>query len=458
MAKLEQQPLLLAFYGDDFTGSTDSLEALSLHGVRSVLLLEPLEPHVVRARFPHVQAIGRAGHSRTWSPARMDAELRPIFEQMRGFGAPLFHYKVCSTFDSSPEIGSIGRAIDIGKAVFGPAYVPLLVGAPVLRRYTLFANHFATVGDETFRLDRHPTMSRHPVTPMHEADLRLHLAQQTTQRVASFDILHLTGAAAEVDVRFDALLATSPDIVLFDVLDNERLATAGRLIWRSCAGAPLFVAGSSGVEYALVAHWIAAGTLQPAAPPAHPGAVDQIAVVSGSCSPETEQQIAWGVRQGFAEVALDTPALADPATSAAVVAAAVRDGVAALRSGRSLVVHTCSGPHDPRIAATNERLRALGIGRHELGARLGVQLGRIMQAVLREVPLRRVVLAGGDSSSNAAGQLGIYALEVIAPIAPGSPLCRAYAHDPALDGLQIILKGGQVGKADYFGSILQGGL
>jgi ribulose-bisphosphate carboxylase large chain len=40
------------------------------------------------------------------------------------------------------------------------------------------------------------------------------------------------------------------------------------------------------------------------------------------------------------------------------------------------------------------------------------------------------------------------------PARPGSPLCRGYAPESALDGLEIALKGGQVGGATYFRQVL----
>ena len=66
-------------------------------------------------------------------------------------------------------------------AAFSQAVVPLVVGAPQLKRYTFAGHLFAAYQGEVYRIDRHPVMSRHPVTPMAEADLRLHLAQQTTR-------------------------------------------------------------------------------------------------------------------------------------------------------------------------------------------------------------------------------------------------------------------------------------
>ena len=58
------QRLLLSFYGDDFTGSADAMESLSLNGVRSVLFLSPPAPELLREKFADVEAVGVAGASR----------------------------------------------------------------------------------------------------------------------------------------------------------------------------------------------------------------------------------------------------------------------------------------------------------------------------------------------------------------------------------------------------------
>ena len=70
--------LLLAFYGDDFTGSTDAMEALAVSGLRTVLFLAPPEPAFVRQKFPDLRCIGVAGTSRAMSPAEMDRQLEPV--------------------------------------------------------------------------------------------------------------------------------------------------------------------------------------------------------------------------------------------------------------------------------------------------------------------------------------------------------------------------------------------
>jgi uncharacterized protein YgbK (DUF1537 family) len=448
--------LLLTFYGDDFTGSTDSMEALTLGGVRTALFLEPPEPEQLTGRFANLQALGVAGVSRSMTPTQMEEELRPKFTRLKKLGAPLTHYKVCSTFDSSPTVGSIGRALDIGWDVFEPPFVPLMVGAPVLNRYVTFANLFATVGPETYRIDRHPTMSKHPITPMDEGDLRLHLARQTDKSIALLDLLHLVGPDEVVDRHFQALLDAKPNIVLFDTIGDDHLLRIGRLIWQQTGPKPLFIVGSSGVEYALTAYWQSIGMVPKPEPLAPPGPVDQLIVMTGSAAPVTAGQISWAVENDFTGIRLDTARLIDPDQGDREREATVEKALAELGRGRSVVLYAARGPDDPAIAATNRRMVELSLDRSSIGHRLGKQQGRIVRALLEKSSLRRACVAGGDTSGHAALQLGIYALEVVTPIAPGAPLCRASSDQPEFDGLEISLKGGQNGQPDYFGQIRAG--
>ncbi len=69
--------LLLAYYGDDFTGSTDVMESLARAGLRTVLFLRPPTPKQL-AKYPGLRAFGIAGGSRTMSPAQMQRDQVPI--------------------------------------------------------------------------------------------------------------------------------------------------------------------------------------------------------------------------------------------------------------------------------------------------------------------------------------------------------------------------------------------
>ena len=284
--------LLLAYYGDDFTGSTDVMEALTSNGIPCVLFLRlPTAEDLLE--FKDFRAFGIAGMSRSKTPAWMDENLPSVFEHLKQLGAPIIHYKVCSTFNSSPTVGSIGRAIDLAFDVFGPSFVPLVVGAPVLRRFTIFGNHFATVDGVTHRLDRHPTMSCHPVTSMAEADLMRHLRQQTSRSIALFDILALR--SRESAALFGETLKQKADIILFDVLDESSLEEIGRLIW-SNLNAPQFCVGSSGLEYSLISHWRSAGLL-PRSPTVQPlGSQPNIAGPVGKLLPHDRHANFMGAR------------------------------------------------------------------------------------------------------------------------------------------------------------------
>ena len=142
------------------------------------------------------------------------------YDQLKRIKTDFFHYKICSTYDSSPEIGSIGFATDLAYQYFPSQYIPLIVGAPFLNRFTVFGNLFARINGITFRLDRHPTMSRHPVTPMDESDLRIHLAKQTDRKIKLFDLFALEESQVNRQKHFINLALENGEIFLFDTLVN----------------------------------------------------------------------------------------------------------------------------------------------------------------------------------------------------------------------------------------------
>jgi uncharacterized protein YgbK (DUF1537 family) len=456
--------LLICYYGDDFTGSTDAMESLARAGVRTALFIDPPGPDRL-ARYPGLRAVGVAGLTRSMTPGDIERELRPALARLKALGAPVVHYKVCSTFDSSPQVGSIGRVIDLAAGVFDAPFVPLLVGAPALGRYCVFGNLFARFGrdSEPYRLDRHPSMSRHPITPADESDLRLHLGRQTSKRIELFDVLSVALAPEAARAALEQLLARKPDVVLFDVLYESQLEGIGQLIdGYASRQRPLFVVGSSGVEMALGAHWAARGRISPPAAFPDPRPVEPLLVASGSCSPVTEGQIARALANGFDEVPLDTAALAADDGAARDELRRASDAVVAyLAAGRHVIVHTSRGGQDPRVAATARVLRDRGLDEMSgktLTARLfGDALGQVVLASVARAGVRRLLVAGGDTSGYLARALGIEALEMIAPLTPGAPLCRARAPGSPADGLEVNFKGGQVGSPDYFAAVARGG-
>ena len=376
--------VLLAFYGDDFTGSSAVMEVMTFAGLPAVMFVET-PTHAQLQRFSNYRAIGIASVARAQSPRWMDAHLPSAFRALAELRAPVNHYKVCSTLDSSPTVGSIGRAIEIGVPIFrerlGAAdWQPLVVAAPGIGRYQAFGNLFATHQGRIFRLDRHPVMQRHPVTPMDEADVGTHVGRQTASSIGLVDFVAMKNGVGLT--RFEAELAQGPSIVSLDVVDDETLRWVGKLIWEH-RGQGVFAIGSQGVEYALVAHWRSAGMLQEAAAPAPASKLPHVVAVSGSISAVTAAQTDWATANGFEMIPLDASASLDNRRWNTEIDSAVKSALAALSSGRSPLVATARGPTDGSVAKFLEKLSTAGVDSIEVNGRIGSGLGDILQRVMR---------------------------------------------------------------------------
>lgn len=438
----------IAFYGDDFTGSTDALESLSLAGAKSRLFIDtPTE--AMLAALPSLDAFGIAGKTRSLPPSAMEACLRPALLHLKSMELRHIHYKVCSTFDSSPQVGSIGKVMDIAQEVFGPTVIPLLVAAPALGRYGLFGNLFAQMGigsnGTIYRLDRHPSMKAHPVTPATESDLRLHLAKQTTQSIGLINILDLELADTGLEQRYQEELSQGASVILFDALYQKQLTKIGSLLEQlASAKGTLFSVGSSAIESALGAAMAVAGKWVPKTEWPKPIAVEDLLVLSGSCSPVTDAQIKWAADNGFEVLAFNAEEAVEYGMQAKSIQAILEKATAALTAKQSVVIHSNGSASQDTINIPSDIIGSI--------------LGQIGLRLQEKQGLKRMVLAGGDSSSHAARAMGIQAVEMLAPIIAGAPLCTAFSSNPCMDGIEINFKGGQVGAANYFGLLRNGSL
>ncbi len=417
--------ILLAYYGDDFTGSTDALEFITRAGAKAVLFTEPPTAEQLKL-FPNLDAYGIAGKTRALPPHEMEQILLPAFEQMKTNGAKHIHYKVCSTFDSSPTVGSIGKAIDCGATVFKSNIIPVLGGTPALGRFCVFGNLFAKMGigseGKIYRLDRHPSMSKHPSTPMDESDLRIHISKQTNKQIGLIDFTQLKKDIEE--------WCYNEKVILVDALSETHLEKIGEWLNELQKEEPLFTVGSSAVEMALGKYWNKTGLLQAKAEFEKIEASAPLLVVSGSCSPVTAAQIEYAKTNGFKEIIIDAVSICNDE----VVDEAVLLQVAALlNEEKNIIVHT----GDKQTSQLSSE-------------KLGTALGTIARHAVENSNVRRVVFSGGDTSSYAARALGIDAVEMIAPVVIGAPLCKAHSKNKSVDGLEVNFKGGQVGAENYF--------
>lgn len=434
--------LKFAWYGDDFTGAADTLATAEQAGLRSMLFLGlPTETQL--ACCGPLDCLGIAGAARSMTPTQIKAELLPVGQLFAELGAPVVHYKICSTFDSAPISGSIGAAIEVLRSTVSNAFVPIVGGQPSLGRYCVFGNLFARTGSNGafHRLDRHPTMSNHPVTPMHEADLRLHLAGQGLMRLASLDYPMYDESPPTVENKLDDLLSENPQAILMDVAHSSNLAVIGKLIWRRAQQHRLLAVGASSVVQALVAHWDSRSDIcsKPDEPKIVP-ASGPVLVLAGSLSPHTARQIQCAT--SYARVLLDPKEISSPDdTYCHKVASHV---AALLRQGQSVLACTSDASRSPTKDGSQD------------SRTLAIACGAWLAQVLRAAPVRRLGIAGGDTSSYAVRALDAWGLSYLQSLSPGVALCRLHSDRAHLDGLEISLKGGQMGSDDLFERLLHG--
>ncbi len=446
--------LWVAWYGDDFTGAAAVMEVLAFAGVPTMLFLEP-PTQAQLARYPELRAVGVASTARAQTPDWMRSALPDAYGALLTLKPQILHYKICSTLDSSPTIGSIGCAIEVGADLLQPTYVPVHVSAPQMGREQRDGQLFADFKGQMYRIDQHPVMAHHPVTPMTEPNVGRHIALQSDRIAAS---CWTDGPDAILPPSNTAPVAAGGPIpvMTLDCTGPQEETAAGRLLWENRAMAP-FVVGSQGVEYALVRHWVDTGALPAQTLPGGIGPAKGMVTVSGSVSPVTSDQIAWSRDNGFAALRFDVVTAAQgPAQLQNEVDRLVQQGLAALSEGADPLIYTADGPADPAVAQLQAAVQSGGLSMAQANERIGEALGLILDQILTRSNVQRAIVSGGDTSGHATQQLGIFALSALAPTIPGAALFRAHANGPR-DGLELALKGGQMGSPDYFGWIRDGG-
>jgi len=430
-----------AWYGDDFTGASDTLATVAQAGLRTILFCGIPTSEQLRRAGP-LDAFGIAGAARSMAPEAMRAELAKVGQFLAAAGARILHYKCCSTFDSAPKVGSIGLAVQSLRVLASANPVLIVGGQPSLGRYCVFGNLFAVAeqGGPVYRIDRHPTMSRHPVTPMQEADLRVHLSRQGLSGIGLVDVRaheRSGGFHAAID-DFDAHNSgdSGPGIALLDVATHAHLETIGTAITKRAQRAPILVVGASSVAQALIDHWhlprrARDGVVAPA--------IDPVLVIAGSLSPVTARQIASA--RSYARVPLAPERLADDEEYLHEQVKRIADS---LRAGRHTLAYTSpTSSEQPTMSSGDAK-------------RLAPATGALLRMVLRNVAVKRIGIAGGDTSSHAVEALECWGLEWLATVDAGVAMLRARADDPAIDALELMLKGGQMGGDDLFEMLVAG--
>jgi uncharacterized protein YgbK (DUF1537 family) len=416
--------LILGCIADDFTGGTDLANNLVRTGMRTVQVIGVPD---AASPAPNASAVVVALKSRTAPVAEAVAQSLDAARWLRAQGAAQIYFKVCSTFDSTPQ-GNIGPVTEALMDELGADFVVITPAFPENAR-TVFKGHLF-VGDQ---LLSDSSMRHHPLTPMTDANLvRVMQAQLDAthgRRVGLIDYRCVAQGAAAIAQRIAALRSEGVTLAVVDALGDDDLRTLAR------AAAPLkLVVAGSGLAIGIPALHGLAGNAQAAQLPAARGAR---AVVSGSCSAATNAQVAAFMATGGAAFAVDPLQLA---AGRNVVEAAINWARPRLDREPVLVYATAE---PAAVRAVQERL-----GADQAGALVEHALSRIALGLVA-AGVGQLIVAGGETSGACVQTLGITQLRIGPQIDPGVPWCHAVtAACPA--GLHLALKSGNFGGTDFF--------
>ena len=410
--------LKLGCIADDFTGATDLANNLVRAGMRVVQTIGvPQEP------VAGVDAVVVALKSRTIAPQEAVAQSLAALRWLRTQGCRQSYFKVCSTFDSTPA-GNIGP---VAEALMGELGAPFACVTPAFpeNARTVYKGHLF-VGDV---LLSESGMRNHPLTPMTDANLVRVMQAQCRHPVGLVAHEAVRQGPEAIRARIAALQAEGKRFAIVDAIDNRDLLALGRAI----ADAALVVAGS-GVAIGLPQnHGIEPSSQAAQLPPAQGHA----AVVSGSCSVATNAQVRDFIDRGLPGFALDPMRIARGDDVAAEALAWARTKV----GEQPLLVYSTATPDEVRGVQSS-------LGSSAAGEMIEQALAAIAKGLV-DLGVRRLVVAGGETSGAAVKALGVTQMRIGPQIDPGVPWCHARAHATGAD-VHLALKSGNFGTTDFF--------
>ncbi len=415
--------MLLGAIADDFTGATDLANMLVRGGMRTVQTIG-----VPDGVAPNVDAVVVALKSRTIAPRDAVMQSLAALRWLKANSAQQIYFKYCSTFDSTPA-GNIGPVTDALMIALGTDFTIACPAFPENGR-TIFRGYLY-VGD---MLLSESGMKDHPLTPMTDANLVRVLQAQTTRKVGLVRFDAVARGATTIRERIAALKGEGAGMAVVDAVSDADLVAIGE----ACEDMPLVTAGS-GIGLGLALNARAKGRLDHAASAASlPRIAGYAAAISGSCSQATNGQVEeWRrTRPAFHVDALELAA-GKPVVAQALAWAQPRI------AQEPVLIYATSKPDEVKA----------------IQARLGVEAaGKLIEDALAQVAkglvamgVRKMVVAGGETSGAVVQALGVSSLRIGPQIDPGVPWTVA-GGEPAL---ALALKSGNFGTPDFFAKALE---
>ena len=408
----------LGCIADDLTGATDLALMLAREGLATIQTTGVPDPAL---DLSAADAVVVALKSRTTPPADAVAQSLAAAAALRAAGARNYFFKYCSTFDSTDQ-GNIGPVTQALLDFTGSDFTIACPAFPANGR-TVYQGHLFVNGvplDES-------SMKDHPLTPMHDANLVRVLQRQTRLSVGLVDYDAVAAGAEAIRAAFARQKAAGHRIVIVDAVTNAHLRDIG-----AAAHDLAVITGGSGVAMGLPQAYrigVAPSSDRRMGAPA-----GRRAVLAGSCSAATREQVARAIKAGLPSLQVDPHAIAAGATNAA----AVLDWIARQAPDSPVLVYSSADPDS--VKRTQAEL-----GREHAGE----LVENLLAAVARALPglgFTRLIVAGGETAGAVVAALGVAALRIGPEIAPGVPWTRTLAGTD----LALALKSGNFGGGDIF--------
>lgn len=415
--------MFLGVIADDFTGATDVAGMLVRAGMRTMQTIGVPTGAADTAQIPAADAVVVALKSRTVPVAQAVADSLAALDWLRAAGAQRFYFKYCSTFDSTPA-GNIGPVAEALMARLGTDFTIACPAFPENGR-TIFRGHLF-VGDV---LLSDSGMRDHPLTPMRDSNLVRVLQAQCRQPVGLVRYDAVARGAPELLRRFDALRADGVRLAVVDAVSDDDLLTVGQ----ACAELPLVTAGS-GVALGLPPAYTARGWIRPDARAADLESVGgHAAVLSGSCSVATGGQVTHWIAQGRPARRIDPRALITGRASLDEALAWARTQLAE----QPVLLYATASPDEVR-AVQDE------LGAERAGACVEQAMAQLAHGLV-QAGVRKLVVAGGETSGAVVQALDVGRLRIGPAIDPGVPWTQVEGRP-----LLLALKSGNFGTPDFF--------
>lgn len=417
--------LALGAIADDYTGASDLANTLTRNGLRTIQTIGVPRDDL---KLPEADAVVVSLKSRSIPARDAVARSRAAERWLRGRGATHVLFKICSTFDST-DAGNIGPVTDALRADAGEPIVLVTPAFPETGR-TVYQGHLF-VGHVP--LNESP-LKDHPLNPMHDANLVRVLARQSRSKVGLVDFATVAEGAGAIRARLDEMAGQGIHAAIADAVFARDLEALGQ----AALGCRVSVGASGlglGLARALVNSGRVAGTKEVASQESVGGFA---ACLAGSCSQATLAQIAAAERV-MPVLRLDPDALMSADAEAARALAFARE-----RLGNGPVLIASSASPD-QVAAVQAKH-----GREAAGYAIEQAMAAIAEGLV-VAGVRRLVVAGGETSGAVVDRLQLPAFVVGAEIAPGVPVLRTAGTDRAM---WLALKSGNFGGPDFFSDAL----